>query len=82
VTKRVIDTLCELIVEIKPERHEAVRPEAKLQSEIGLASVEIIDLVIAVEDAFGIEIPDDDTGDLMDATVVELAEHVQRLLDA
>ncbi len=82
MTKRVIDTLCELIVEIKPERHEAVRPEAKLQSEIGLASVEIIDLVIAVEDAFGIEIPDDDTGDLMDATVVELAEHVQRLLDA
>jgi len=79
VTNEVVDTLCDLIVEIKPERHKAVRPEAKLQSEIGLASVEIIDLVIAVEDAFSIEIPDDDTGDLMDATVVELAEHVQRI---
>jgi len=81
VTNEVVDTLCELIVEIKPERHKAVRPEAKLQSEIGLASVEIIDLVIAAEDAFGIEIPDDDTGDLLDATVIELAEHVQRLRD-
>jgi acyl carrier protein len=79
VTNEVVDTLCELIVEIKPERQKAIRPDAKLQSEIGLASVEIIDLVIAAEDAFGIEIPDDDTGDLMDATVVELAEHVQRL---
>jgi acyl carrier protein len=79
VTNEVVDTLCELIVEIKPERQKAIRPEAKLQSEIGLASVEIIDLVIAAEDAFGIEIPDDDTGDLMDATVIELAEHVQRL---
>ena len=79
MTNEVVDTLCELIVEIKPERHKAVRPEAKLQSEIGLASVEIIDLVIAAEDAFDIEIPDDDTGDLMDATVLELAEHVQRI---
>ena len=81
MTKEVVDTLCELIIEIKPERHLAVRAGARLQSEIGLSSVEIIDLVIAVEDAFGIEIPDDDTGDLMDATVVELAERVQRLLE-
>ena len=82
MTNDVVSTLCELIIEIKPERHKAVRPEAKLQSEIGLASVEIIDLVIAAEDAFQIEIPDDDTGDLMDATVLELAEHVQQLRDA
>jgi acyl carrier protein len=82
LTDDVVATLCELIIEIKPERHKAVRPGAKLQSEIGLASVEIIDLVIAAEDTFNIEIPDDDTGDLMDATVLELAEHVQQLRDA
>ncbi|MFQ5742734.1 MAG: acyl carrier protein [Acidobacteriota bacterium] len=77
--QRIIDEISRLIVEIKAERRQAVRPEARLQSEIGLASVDIIDLVLAAEDTFNITIPDDETGDLMDATVVELAERVQQL---
>ncbi|SVA18040.1 uncharacterized protein METZ01_LOCUS70894 [marine metagenome] len=52
-----------------------------MQSEIGLTSVEIIDLVIAAEDEFEIEIPDDDTGELMDATVIDLALRVESLIN-
>ena len=73
------DTICRLIVELKPETSDKVRADARLQSEIGLTSVEIIDLVLAAEDEFEIEIPDDDTGALMDATVVELARRVETL---
>jgi acyl carrier protein len=72
-------TIGRLIAELKPEVAEKVRPDARLQSEIGLSSVEIIDLVIAAEDEFEIEIPDDDTGALMDATVEELARRVREL---
>ena len=70
-----------LIVELKPEVAGKITDEARLQSEIGLASVEIIDLVIAAEDEFEIEIPDDDTGELMDATVIDLALRVESLIN-
>jgi acyl carrier protein len=73
------ETIGRLIKELKPEVAGKVRPGARLQSEIGLSSVEIIDLVIAAEDEFEIEIPDDDTGALMDATVEELARRVREL---
>ena len=77
---KTVDTICRLIVELKPDSAEKVSGEARLQSEIGLRSVEIIDLVIAAEDEFRVEIPDDDTGELMDATVDELARRVDELV--
>lgn len=77
--EQVAAELCRLIGEVKPERREAARPQARLQSDIGLDSVAIIDLVLAAEDAFGVTIPDDETGDLMDATVAELAERLVAL---
>ena len=74
------ETICRLVVELKPEVEEKVSADARLQSEIGLSSVEIIDLVLAAEDEFEIEIPDDDTGELMDATVRDLARRVDKLV--
>ena len=77
--QEIVAELARLIAEIKPERKNRVRPDARLQSDIGLDSVSIIDLVIAAEDAFAVEIPDSETGDLMDATLVDLAQRVQEL---
>lgn len=77
--QQIAEALCRLIVEIKPGTADKARHEARLQSDIGLTSVQIIDLVIGAEDEFGIEIPDDDTGELMDATVEELARRVAAL---
>ena len=75
-----VETISRLIVELKPEAADKVSGDARLQSEVGLTSVEIIDLVLAAEDEFSIEIPDDDTGELMDATVAELARRVDGLV--
>ena len=74
----MVEDIKRLIIELKPEVAGKVNDEARLQSEIGLTSVEIIDLVIAAEDEF--EIPDDDTGELMDATVLDLALRVKSLI--
>ena len=76
----MVEDIKRLIIELKPEVAGEVNDEARLQSEIGLTSVEIIDLVIAAEDEFEIEIPDDDTGELMDATVRDLALRVKSLI--
>lgn len=80
-TNDTVETISRLIVELKPEAAEKVSGDARLQSEVGLTSVEIIDLVLAAEDEFAIEIPDDDTGELMDATVAELARRVDALVE-
>ncbi len=77
-----VETISRLIIELKPEAAEKVSGGARLQSEVGLTSVEIIDLVLAAEDEFEVEIPDDDTGELMDATVEELARRVDALVTA
>jgi len=77
--KGTVETVSRLIAELKPAVAEKVSADARLQSEIGLTSVEIIDLVLAAEDEFGIEIPDDDTGELMDASVKDLARRVDEL---
>jgi acyl carrier protein len=79
-TNDTIETISRLIIELKPETAAKVSGEARLQSEVGLTSTEIIDLVLAAEDEFAIEIPDDDTGELMDATVAELAGRVEALV--
>jgi acyl carrier protein len=76
-----VGTISRLIVDLKPAVADKISGDARLQSDIGLTSVEIIDLVLAAEDEFHIEIPDDDTGELMDATVVELARRVDALVD-
>ncbi len=80
-SSETVETISRLIVELKPEVDEKVSGEARLQSDIGLTSVEIIDLVIAAEDEFKIEIPDDDTGELMDATIIGLARRIETLVD-
>lgn len=77
-----VETISRLIIELKPEAADKVKGGARLQSEVGLTSVEIIDLVLAAEDEFEVEIPDDDTGELMDATVAELARRVDALIEA
>ena len=74
-----VETISRLIVELKPEAAEKVSGGARLQSEVGLTSVEIIDLVLVAEDEFEVEIPDGDTGELMDATVAELARRIDAL---
>ncbi len=79
-TNDTVETISRLIIELKPETAGKVSGEARLQSEVGLTSTEIIDLVLAAEDEFEIEIPDDDTGELMDATVAELASRVDGLV--
>ena len=69
-------SLVRLIAEIRPQAASAAGLGARLQSDLGLTSVEIIDLVVAAEDEFGVTLPDEDTGEFLDATLGELAEWV------
>ena len=65
----------EVIVEqlgVDPER---VKPEASFIDDLGADSLDIVELVMAMEEEFGIEIPDEDAEKLK--TVGDVASYLQ-----
>jgi len=55
---------------------DAVRPEARLVEDLGADSLDMVELIMAVEEEFGIEVPDEDAEGL--ATVGQIADYLER----
>lgn len=75
--KSTAETVAELLATTVGADPARVRPDARLV-EYGLDSARAVDLVIALEEAFGIEIPDADAARLK--TLRELVGYVERRL--
>ena len=58
---------------VEPER---VTAETRLDEDLGIDSMTLVDVVVAVEDRFGLVIPDDDWARF--ETVGDASAHVQR----
>ena len=56
----VQDKITEIIVEQLGVKPEEVVPEASFVDDLGADSLDTVELVMAVEEEFGIEIPDED----------------------
>ncbi|GAB3706432.1 acyl carrier protein [Nocardiopsis oceani] len=56
----VIDEITRLLPEVEGD----VRPDSQLESDLGMDSIHLIDLVTNIERSLGIDIPDSDTEDL------------------
>ncbi len=54
------DRISEIIVEQLGVSKEEIRPEASFIDDLGADSLDIVELVMAMEEEFDIEIPDDD----------------------
>lgn len=54
---------------------ESIVPEANLVADLGLNSLDVINLVLDFEDMFGVEIPDEDIGRFV--TVQDVVEYVE-----
>ncbi len=59
-------------------REEVIRPEATLQADLGLDSLDAVELAIAIEDEFDLKILDEDMKKL--STVADALAIIQRLL--
>ena len=60
----MLETLREVIcrvVEIDPEK---LTEETNIRSELGLNSLELINIAVAIEDEFDVEIPDREVGNI------------------
>jgi len=54
------ETLSRLIFEVADFPAEEVKPELDLYADIGLDSLDMVELALAIEDAFSFEIGDDE----------------------
>ncbi|MEZ4511894.1 MAG: acyl carrier protein [Chloroflexota bacterium] len=53
-----------IIVEQLGVDEDEVRPEASFTDDLGADSLDIVELVMAVEEAFGLEIPEEDVEEI------------------
>jgi len=58
--KSVEEKVKEIIVEQLSVNAEQVTPEAKFIEDLGADSLDVVELVMAFEEQFGIEVPDED----------------------
>lgn len=72
------EKLTKIIVDQLGADPDAVRPEARLVEDLGADSLDMVELIMAVEEEFGIEVPDEDAESL--ATVGQIADYLERRL--
>ena len=59
------DRVTKIIVEQLGVNEDQVKPEAKFVEDLGADSLDIVELVMALEEEFGTEIPDEDAEKLL-----------------
>ena len=59
------DRISKIIVEQLGVNEDQVKPEAKFVEDLGADSLDIVELVMALEEEFGTEIPDEDAEKLL-----------------
>jgi acyl carrier protein len=70
VTKKVTS----IIVEQLSVEESTLVPEANLLDDLGADSLDVVELVMALEEEFGIEIPDDDVENIR--TIKDVVDYV------
>ena len=66
----------EIIVEQLGVSADQVKPESKMIEDLGADSLDAVELVMAVEEEFGIEVPDDEAEELK--SVGDIIAHVEK----
>lgn len=74
-TQEIFEKIATIIQELRGDSLE-ITPQLSLQDDLGADSVELMEFIISVEDAFNIEISDEDADQLTDvASLVNLVEN-------
>ena len=73
--KTVADRVKEIIVEQLGVNPDQVTPEAKFIEDLGADSLDTVELVMAFEEEFGAEIPDEDAEKLQ--TVGDVTKYIE-----
>ena len=73
--KSIADRIKDIIVEQLGVNADQIKPEAKFIEDLGADSLDIVELVMALEEEFGTEIPDEEAEKLQ--TVGDVAKFIE-----
>ncbi len=59
---------------------ESLSPEANLLDDLGADSLDVVELVMALEEEFGIEVPDDDVENMR--TIRDIVQYIEARAEA
>jgi acyl carrier protein len=71
----VLETITQIIVDQLGVNKTEIVPEAKFIDDLGADSLDIVELLMALEDQYGIEVPDEDAEGLQ--TVGDLIRYIE-----
>ncbi|MBN1493643.1 MAG: acyl carrier protein [Candidatus Omnitrophica bacterium] len=74
------EKITEIIVEQLGVKPEEVTPEASFIDDLGADSLDTVELVMALEEEFGVEIPDEDAEKIQ--TVGDAAKYIEEKVNA
>ncbi len=72
----ILERVKKVTVEELSVKAEEVVESASFTEDLGADSLDVVELVMALEDEFGIEIPDDEVGEIK--TVGNAVEYIQK----
>lgn len=77
MAENIQEKVTEIIVEQLGVSADQVKPESKMIEDLGADSLDAVELVMAVEEEFGIEVPDEEAEKL--ASVGDIIAHVEKV---
>ena len=75
----VFETIRKLLADQLDIDEDDITMESTLLEDLGADSIELVDLVMSVEEKYGIEVPDDATDDIR--TVGDAVRFIENLVD-
>lgn len=78
MSEDVLNRVKKVTVEALSVKEEEVVPTASFQDDLGADSLDVVELVMAFEDEFGIEIPDEEVGEIK--TVGDAVNYISKKL--
>jgi len=76
MAENIVEKVTEIIVEQLSVTADQVTPESKMLEDLGADSLDAVELVMAVEEEFGIEVPDEEAEKLI--SVGDIISHVEK----
>lgn len=68
------EKITEILAEQLDADREAMTMDTKIADDLGADSLDLVDLLMSIEDAFGIEIPDEDVENIQ--TIGDIVEYI------
>ncbi len=78
MSQDIQDRIKKVVVEKLSVKEEEVVDSASFQEDLGADSLDVVELVMALEDEFAVEIPDDEVGEIK--TVGNAADYISKKL--